>query len=201
MWSFQNCVPWSPGTAVPASSDPDRSLVRAVQLFTIGHSNVSLERFIGLLDAFEIRFVGDVRTVPKSRRWPHFHKEELARSLPLQGIEYSHLPALGGWRRTVPDSPNGAWKNESFRGYADYALTSEFADALAALADLAERQRTAIMCSEALWWRCHRRVIADRLVLAGWEVLHISSAGRADVHRLPVFATPLPDGRVVYPAS
>jgi uncharacterized protein (DUF488 family) len=170
-----------------------------VRLFTIGHSNLALDRFIGLLDAFEVRFLGDVRSVPKSRRWPHFREEELARSLPSHGIEYAHMPALGGWRRTGPDSPNGAWENESFRGYADYALTSEFAGALAALTDVAQRQRTAIMCSEALWWRCHRRLIADRLAIAGWEVLHIGSAGRADTHRLPEFAAPLPDGRVVYP--
>jgi uncharacterized protein (DUF488 family) len=172
-----------------------------MELFTIGHSSIALERYIRLLDAFEISLVGDVRTVPKSRKWPHFRAEELARSLPSNGIEYAHLPALGGWRRTTPDSPNGAWRNESFRGYADYALTRDFADALAALTEVAERQRTAIMCSEALWWRCHRRLIADRLVVSGWNVRHIGSTARADAHRLPDFAAPLPDGRILYPAS
>jgi uncharacterized protein (DUF488 family) len=170
-----------------------------MELFTIGHSSLPLDRFIGLLEAFEIALVGDVRTVPKSRRWPHFRNEELARSLPSHGIEYTHLSDLGGWRRTTPDSPNEGWRNESFRGYADYALTPAFASALAALATVAERQRTAIMCSEALWWRCHRRLIADRLVVAGWTVRHIGSAGRDGAHQLPAFAAPLPDGRILYP--
>lgn len=172
-----------------------------MELFTIGHSSVALDDFLALLDAFGISLVGDVRTVPKSRRWPHFRAEELARSLPSQGVEYVHLRALGGWRRTTPDSPNGAWRNESFRGYADYALTEDFAHALAELEDLARRQPTAIMCSEALWWRCHRRLIADRLVISGWNVRHIGSTARADEHRLPEFAAPLPDGRILYPAS
>ena len=171
-----------------------------MELFTIGHSNHTLDRFVSLLDAFGVGFVADVRTVPKSRKWPQFRSDELARSLPPHDIEYAHMPGLGGWRRSTRDSPNGAWQNESFRGYADYALTEAFADALAALLDLAVRHRTAIMCSEALWWRCHRRLIADRLVADGWEVLHIGSAARAHVHRLPAFAAPLPDGRVLYPA-
>jgi uncharacterized protein (DUF488 family) len=169
-------------------------------MFTIGHSNRALDAFVGLLDAFEIRLLADVRTVPRSRQWPHFRADELARSLPTHGIAYAHMPDLGGWRRSARDSPNQAWRNTSFRGYADYALTPEFADALAALKDLAVERRTAIMCSEALWWRCHRRLIADRLVVDGWQVLHIGSTAHADPHRLPEFATPLADGRVLYPA-
>ncbi|HEX6026810.1 MAG TPA: DUF488 domain-containing protein [Solirubrobacter sp.] len=168
-------------------------------VLTIGHSNRELDVFIDLLQAFDVEFVGDVRTVPKSRKWPHFRAEELAQSLPAHGIEYRHLPGLGGWRRASVSSPNLGWQNESFRGYADYALTPEFADALAELKRIASEKRTAIMCSEALWWRCHRRVIADRLVTEGWEVLHIESADRAEPHRLTEFAVPQPDGRVLYP--
>jgi uncharacterized protein (DUF488 family) len=146
-----------------------------------------------------VRAVADVRTVPKSRRHPHFRAESLAASLPERGIEYVHMPGLGGFRRPRADSPNGAWENESFRGYADYAMTAEFADALAGLRRLAGRAPTAVMCSEAVWWRCHRRLIADRLVAGGDEVLHIGSPARADAHALSPFALVGGDGQITYP--
>jgi uncharacterized protein (DUF488 family) len=173
----------------------------AHRLWSIGHSTHSLEEFAGLLSRYEIRLVCDVRTVPKSRRYPHFFADALAESLPEYGVDYRHLAGLGGWRHAQPDSPNGAWRNASFRGYADYALSAEFADALLELCELAMRGRTAVMCSEALWWRCHRRLIADRLLTAGWEVCHIGSDGRSNPHELADFAVVRSDGMVVYPSA
>jgi uncharacterized protein (DUF488 family) len=142
-----------------------------------------------------------VRTVPRSRRHPHVAADVLGAELPAQGVAYRHLPRLGGWRRARPDSPNAAWRNASFRGYADYALTEEFALGLEELRSLAGERLTAMMCSEALWWRCHRRLVADRLVVAGDEVLHIGADGRASAHALSPFAVPQADGTLLYPAA
>jgi len=169
------------------------------RLWTVGHSTHSLEGFVRLLQAQQIALLCDVRTVPKSRRHPHFWGEALSESLPEQEVAYRHLAGLGGWRRSQADSPNGAWRNDSFRGYADYALTGEFSTAVGELCGLAREQRTAIMCSEALWWRCHRRLIADRLTAGGWEVCHVGADGRVSPHHLPDFAVPQPDGTVRYP--
>ena len=142
-------------------------------IWTIGHSTRTLEEFIGLLQAQEIRVVADVRHYPGSRRVPHFNKEPLAKSLAAAGIEYVHLPELGGRRRARVDSPNTAWRNEAFRGYADYMMTPAFRTGIERLLDLAGRSRTAILCAEAVWWRCHRGLIADDLKVAGHEVTHI----------------------------
>jgi hypothetical protein len=174
---------------------------RVPVLWTIGHSTHPLESFLDLLEGHGIRALVDVRTVPRSRRHPQFGADALARSLPQHGIDYQHVPGLGGWRHARPDSPNSAWRNESFRGYADYALTAEFADALGHLCRRAARQPTAIMCSEALWWRCHRRLIADPLVAAGWEVCHIGPDGRLGVHALADFAALRDDGTLAYPSA
>jgi uncharacterized protein (DUF488 family) len=171
----------------------------AMKLFGIGHSTHRLDAFVRLLAAHGIEQLADIRTVPRSRKWPHFGIEQMSASLPAHGVAYAHLGALGGWRRPVGDSPNGAWRNASFQGYADYALTDGFADGLRELCALAAGRPTAMMCSEALWWRCHRRLVADRLVAAGWEVLHIGPDGRATGHQLARFSTVRPDGRVVYP--
>lgn len=171
------------------------------RLWTIGHSTLTLEHFVGLLGQQQIELLCDVRTVPRSRRHPHFAGDALACSLPAEGIDYRHLPGLGGWRHARLDSPNSAWRNAAFRGYADYALSDRFAGALAELCDLAARRRTAIMCAEALWWRCHRRLIADRLLAAGWEVCHIASDGRSSPHRMTEFALVQGDGTVVYPGA
>lgn len=170
-------------------------------VWTVGHSTHTSEAFVALLAAHDIAQVADVRTVPKSRRNPHFHTDALARDLAAREIAYEHLPRLGGWRPTRPDSPNGAWRNDSFRGYADHAMGEEFATGLAQLRELAAARRTAMMCSEALWWRCHRRLIADRLVVAGETVCHIDSNGGVSKHRLTSFAVVGPDRQITYPAS
>jgi uncharacterized protein (DUF488 family) len=169
-------------------------------VWSIGHSTHTWDAFLALLDAHEITTLADIRTVPKSRRHPHFHTDALARELPGHDVEYVHLAALGGWRQTVPDSPNGAWRNASFRGYADYAMTAEFAAGLEDLRTRADDAKTAMMCSEALWWRCHRRLVADRLVLGGDEVRHIGSDGRTQTHEITAFATVRGD-QLVYPGD
>jgi uncharacterized protein (DUF488 family) len=170
-------------------------------IWSVGHSTHTLEGLLAVLAPSGIELVADIRTVPKSRRHPHFHTDQLARSLPAHGLRYVHLARLGGWRAPRPDSPNGAWRNRSFRGYADYALTGEFADGLAELRAHAAGARTAMMCSEALWWRCHRRLVADRLVAGGDRVLHIGSDGRTSEHRVAPFAVPAAGGALVYPAE
>jgi len=171
------------------------------QLWTVGHSTLPLEELLALLEGPGIQQLCDVRAVPRSRRHPQFSANSLALSLPDRGIAYRHLARLGGWRHARADSPNTAWRNAAFRGYADYALSDEFADVLRELCDLAIDRPTAIMCAEALWWRCHRRLIADRLLAAGWEVCHIDSHGRSSRHELPDFAVVRPDGSVIYPQT
>jgi uncharacterized protein (DUF488 family) len=172
-----------------------------MDFWTIGHSTHSLDGFVALLSAHDIELVADVRTVPKSIRHPHFHTTALAQTLPRRAVRYRHLPRLGGWRRAGTDSPNTAWRNLSFRGYADYALTDDFAMGLEELRELAAHSRTAMMCSEALWWRCHRRLIADHLVAAGGAVFHIESNGRVSRHELTAFAHVTDEGAVTYPAD
>jgi uncharacterized protein (DUF488 family) len=175
--------------------------IETMTLFGIGHSTHSFDAFVRLLVAHGITQLADIRTVPRSRKWPHFGSDQLSVSLPAHGIDYTHLSALGGWRRPLQDSPNDAWRNASFQGYADYALTDAFADGLRELCHLATSRTTAMMCSEGFWWRCHRRLVADRLVVAGWEVRHIGPDGRTTSHELSDFAAVIPDGRVVYPAG
>jgi uncharacterized protein (DUF488 family) len=170
-------------------------------VWTIGHSTHTFEAFVRLLAMHDISLLADIRTVPKSRRHPHFIAEALARSLPGRGVTYVELPRLGGWRRATPDSPNDAWRNLSFRGYADYAMSNDFDEGLAQLRELAAAQSTAMMCAEALWWRCHRRLVADRLVLAGDTVCHIAADGRTSVHQLTAFAAVSADGHVTYPTT
>ena len=167
---------------------------------TVGHSTHTFEAFVQLLAMHDISLLADIRTVPKSRRQPHFHAEALARSLPARGVTYVELPRLGGWRRATSDSPNDAWRNLSFRGYADYAMGGDFSEGLAQLRELAAAQRAAVMCAEALWWRCHRRLVADRLLLGGDTVCHIGADGRTSTHQLTEFAAVLADGHVTYSA-
>ena len=178
---------------VPGSGQPLESLV----VYTIGHSTRELDDFIALLEREHIEHLADVRSFPGSRRYPHFGSEALAASLAERGIRYSHHPALGGRRHARADSPNGGWRNESFRGYADYMLTPEFATALDGLVDLAARERTVIMCAEAVPWRCHRSMIADALVARGVIVRHILDA-RTEPHRMTSFAI-VKDGVLHYP--
>jgi uncharacterized protein (DUF488 family) len=170
-----------------------------MRIWSIGHSTHGLDGFVDLLAGHGISALVDIRTVPRSRRHPHFRSDSLARSLPERGVAYTHVPRLGGFRRTRAGSPNAGWRNESFRGYADYAMTDEFAAGLAELRQIAEAERTAMMCSEALWWRCHRRLVADRLVAAGDAVLHIGADGRASEHELTPIARVSGDGQITYP--
>jgi uncharacterized protein (DUF488 family) len=172
-----------------------------MRVWSVGHSTHTLNGFLELLTAHGIALVADIRAVPRSRRHPWFHSDALAQSLPDHGVAYLHLSRLAGWRRVAAGSPNGAWRNPSFRGYADYAMGDEFAAGLAQLRELAAAQPTAMMCSEALWWRCHRRLVADRLVAVGDIVCHIGSDGRASPHRLASFAAVTADGQLTYPGA
>jgi uncharacterized protein (DUF488 family) len=168
-----------------------------VIVYTIGHSTRGINEFVALLERSRIERLIDVRAFPGSRRHPHFNREALARALPTRGIEYLHRPALGGRRRPRPDAPPSAWRNESFRGYADYMRTPEFHRALDELIALAAERRTAIMCSEAVPWRCHRTLIADALTARGGDVEHILDA-KTSPHVLTSFAV-VGDGEVTYP--
>lgn len=157
-------------------------------IYTIGHSNRPLDDFLALLQAHSIEILADIRTVPKSRHNPQFNREALAVSLPAAGITYRHMPGLGGLRHPRKDSINLAWRNDSFRGYADYMQTAPFAEALAELITAASSHRAAIMCAEAVPWRCHRSLVADALTARGVEVRHIMSATAANPHKLTPFA-------------
>jgi uncharacterized protein (DUF488 family) len=153
------------------------------RIWTIGHSTRTIEEFIGALQANGIKFVVDVRLLPGSKRYPQFNKEELARSLREEGSGYEHFPELGGRRKARKDSRNTAWRNESFRGYADHMETAEFANGIARLQEMADSHgATAIMCAEAVWWKCHRSLIADYLKAQGTEVIHIIDARKTEPH-------------------
>ena len=167
-------------------------------IFTIGHSTRTLEAFQGLLRAHGVAQLADVRTVPKSRRHPHFAGEALSRSLPEAGVAYRHVAALGGLRKPRRDSRNTGWRHESFRGYADHMQTPAFQDALDDLIAWSGGGATAIMCAEAVWWQCHRQLIADALAARGIAVRHIMSAASAPPHALTSFAR-VDNGRVTYP--
>jgi uncharacterized protein (DUF488 family) len=149
---------------------------------TIGHSTRPIEEFLNLLAEFRIEAIADVRSFPGSRRYPQYGREALAASLAVQAIGYHWLPALGGRRRASPNSPNTAWRNASFRAYADYMSTADFAQGLLQLLEVSGNARTASMCSEALWWRCHRSMIADALCVRGIKVVHILDAKHSVVH-------------------
>src|SRR5262245_26453250 len=149
-----------------------KSTIEQVSIWTIGHSTLSVEEFLGVLSSFQIELLVDVRSFPGSRRYPHFNKENLGVSLSAAGIDYAHMPELGGRRKNRPDSQNIAWRNDSFRGYADYMETQAFAEGIDRLLDLARARRTVIMCAEAVWWRCHRSLIADHLKATGVTVTH-----------------------------
>jgi uncharacterized protein (DUF488 family) len=168
--------------------------------FTIGHSTHSLDAFVALLAGHGVRRVADVRRFPGSRRHPQFGSEALAAGLAANSIGYVHLEALGGRRSVVRGSPNDGWENAAFRGYADHMASAAFATGLAELEALAAAEPTAVMCAEALWWQCHRRLVADALVARGWAVHHIGSDGALAAHEITPFAA-VEDGRVVYPAA
>lgn len=168
-----------------------------LNIWTIGHSTRSLAEFLELLAANKIEALADVRQFPASRRYPHFNQRELSQSLAQAGIEYVSLPELGGRRKPRPDSRNTAWRNESFRGYADYMETPEFRTGIQRLLALAPHKRTAVMCSEALWWRCHRALICDYLKAAGMTVEHIVDLKKNETHPY-TSAARLEDGKLSY---
>ena len=173
-----------------------------MRIWTIGHSTRTIDEFISLLKENKINLLADVRTWPGSKRYPHFNKDALAKSLSEQGIRYEHFPELGGKRKSKPDSRNTAWRNASFRGYADYMETEQFQNGIERLLNIAGQGAAtwavaekrydgseavtpcaiAIMCAEAVWWRCHRSLIADCLKARGVEVLHVLGANKVDPH-------------------
>jgi uncharacterized protein (DUF488 family) len=167
-------------------------------VFTVGHSTHELGRFVSLLERHGVERLVDVRKFPGSRRMPHFSADALSRSLPEREIAYEHLGALGGFRKPAPDSPNGGWEVRAFQGYADHMETPEFQAALERLMGWARERRTAIMCAEAQWHRCHRRLVSDALLVRGFEVCHIRSDGRLQRHELTPFAV-VEGERLTYP--
>lgn len=169
-----------------------------VAVLTIGHSTRGLDDFIQLLQAHRVTRLVDVRTIPRSWHNPQFNKETLPAALRLVGINYQHVAGLGGLRHSRPDSPNTAWRNLSFRGFADYMQTPEFEENLQLLITLAQQERVAIMCAEAVPWRCHRSLIADALVARGLSVEHIMSATHCEKHTLRPWAL-VKRKRVTYP--
>lgn len=172
----------------------------SVTVLTVGHSNRSLEALLGILRAHGIGCLADVRSVPRSRHNPQFNAESLSKMLPLAGIDYVPVPRLGGLRRPRPDSRNLAFTNDSFRGYADYMETPDFEKGIAELLALARVKRTAIMCAEAIYDRCHRSLIADALVCRGVEMVHLLDGNKTLKHPLTPAAR-IVDGRPTYPAA
>jgi uncharacterized protein (DUF488 family) len=167
------------------------------RVWTVGHSNHSPERLVEILKAHGIERVLDVRRFPMSRKWPHFNAESLAASLPAAGIEYVGMPELGGRRKPRPDSPHTAWRADQFRGYADFMDTPEFAASLERAMAQARGRPTALMCAEALPWRCHRSLLSDSFLARGWDVREILNEKDARPRKLPDFAR-LEGDRVVY---
>ena len=172
----------------------------ARQLWTIGHSTTPIDEFLALLKSHGITRLVDVRTVPHSRHNPQFDTHTLAKHLKWAHLAYVHQPELGGLRKPQQGSINAGWKNASFRGYADYMQTKHFGAALETLMTGGQNAPTAIMCAEAVPWRCHRSLIADALAIRGWTVRHIMTKTKADTHRLTPFAV-VEEGRITYPPS
>jgi uncharacterized protein (DUF488 family) len=172
-------------------------------IFTIGHSTRTVAELIALLRENGVDCLVDVRSVPRSRTNPQFNTDALPEPLAAAGIGYVHLKALGGLRHRpagAPPSPNAAWRNDAFRNYADYAMTDAFRAGFDELCALAEEHRCAIMCAEAVWWRCHRRIISDYLLMRGIDVVHIMGPGKSEPARLTAGARGLPTGAIVYEA-
>ena len=166
-------------------------------IWTIGHSTHPLEDFLEWLQAHKIEALVDIRRYPGSRKYPHFNKEALEISLPKKGISYHHLENLGGRRKAKPDSINQVWRHPSFRGYADYMATEEFKTTVEELKAIAKEKPTVIMCSEAVWWSCHRSMVADFLKAQNWTVLHIMGKDQTTEHPYTKPAK-IEDGKLVY---
>lgn len=171
-----------------------------VTIYTIGHSTRSLEEFVNTLKTYEIRLLADVRSMPGSRKYPHFNMENLQSSLEQEGISYLHLRKLGGRRQANKDSRNLGWRNMSFRAYADYMQTEDFNHGLEELTSQANHVRTAIMCAEAVPWRCHRSLVADALLVRGYQVMDIFSSTKQNAHHLTSFAQ-VEGLKITYPAA
>jgi uncharacterized protein (DUF488 family) len=169
-------------------------------VFTVGHSTLPLAEFIRILEAHDVALLADVRSVPRSRHNPQFNRDVLPGSLDQVGIGYVHMDGLGGFRKPAADSVNRGWKNSTFRGYADYMQTEDFELNVRKLVETATNETVSVMCSEAVPWRCHRSLIADALVIRGFPVIHIMSAGGDYSHRLTPFAV-VDGGRITYPAA
>ena len=178
-------------TAEAGDSEP------GLKVWTISHSTRPIEEFLGLLAQYRIDTIADVRSFPGSRKYPQYGKEALAATLAAHALGYRWLQALGGRRHVAPDSPNTAWRNASFRGYADYMASAGFAQGLDQLLELASQSRTALMCAEAVWWRCHRSMIADALCVRGIKVMHILDLKHATLHPMTSPAR-IVDGQLTY---
>ena len=193
-------APRRPPSARRERDEQAEEAARHCRVLTIGHSTRPIEEFLGLLSAHGVTQLVDVRTVPRSRHNPQFAAENLPGALARANIGYAHAPGLGGFRRSSADSPNTGWRNLSFRGYADYMQGAEFAENLASLIELARSDRVALMCAEAVPWRCHRSLIADALLVQGVPSCEIVSTKRLQPHRLTPFAR-VRDGQLTYPPA
>jgi len=169
-------------------------------VWTIGHSTRTFEEFIEMLRSFQIEMVADIRSYPGSRKFPQFNKESLQTTLPQNKIEYIHLKNLGGRRKANPDSKNTTWRHLAFRAYADYMQTNDFKEGIKELEDIALKKRTAYMCSEAVWWRCHRSMVSDYLKTYGWKVMHIMAVGKEQEHPFTAPAR-IENGELTYEAE
>lgn len=170
--------------------------------FTVGHSNYEFETFAQILKSFHIDMIIDVRKIPKSKKFPHFGIDQLPGLLHEEGIKYRHFDSLGGRRpksKIIPDETNGFWDNQSFHNYADYAMSEEFHDGLEEAIEIGQTSRIAFMCSEAVWWRCHRRIITDYLLNEGQEVIHIMGMGQQQQAKLNPAAQKVTEGMLCYP--
>jgi uncharacterized protein (DUF488 family) len=173
----------------------------AITIYTVGHSTRSPEELLALLREAEVELIADVRAFPSSRRHPQFNQSALEQWLGAAGIAYLHMRALGGRRRAAPDSPNRGWRENAFQGYADHMASAEFQLALADLEAAARERATAIMCAEAVWWRCHRRIITDYLLAEGVPVAHVMGHGKVALAKPTPGVRSRPDGTLVYSAS
>ena len=193
-------APRRPASERAARDEEAADRARDCRVLTIGHSTRPIEEFLELLSAHGVTQLVDVRTVPRSRHNPQFAAENLPGTLARANVGYAHAPGLGGFRRSSPDSPNTGWRNLSFRGYADYMQSPDFAENLTSLIELSRSDRVALMCAEAVPWRCHRSLIADALLVQGVPSCEIVSTKRLQPHRLTPFAR-VRDGHLTYPPA
>jgi uncharacterized protein (DUF488 family) len=177
-----------------------KDLAKEKIVWTIGHSTRTLEEFIEMLNSFQIEVVADVRSFPGSRKFPQFNKESLQITLPENGIEYIHLKKLGGRRKANPDSKNTSWRHLAFRAYADYMESDDFKEGIKELEEISLKKRTAYMCSEAVWWRCHRSMVSDYLKVHEWKVMHIMAVGKDQEHPFTAPAR-IENGELTYQAE